>query len=56
MSHQPNDAQRFFLSGKAFHQINQLPNAEKTYLIICKQFTARLTKEQTILLSTSAYK
>jgi hypothetical protein len=50
------DSQQFFLSGKAFHRINQFPFIKKTYSIKYQSFRIALTKEQTLLLSTSAFK
>jgi hypothetical protein len=57
MSESNLDSQSFDLFGKAFHRINQLPWAmEKTYSIVFRHFSAHLTMEQAILLSTSVYK
>jgi hypothetical protein len=53
---QQNDSQPFFLYGKAFHRINQLPRVDKTYAVVFDGSIFHLTKEQTLLLSTSAYK
>jgi hypothetical protein len=53
---QQHDSQPFFLYGKAFHRINQLPKVDKIYAVIFDGSTFHLTREQTLLLSTSADK
>jgi hypothetical protein len=52
---QQQDSRPFFFNGKFFHRINQLPRIEKTCSIFFQQSVAYLSKEQLILLSTSAY-
>jgi hypothetical protein len=57
MLNQQNDSQRFFLFGKAFHHLSQLPRVNKaSYSIILQDYEVKLSPEETILLSLSAYK
>jgi hypothetical protein len=56
MNQQCLDSQRFSLSQKAFHLINLLSwAAKKVYSIELQGFRIFLAKEQTLLLSTSAF-